>query len=50
MDKTEARNQYDDLMKRLTELSKLTEGNMAVSESDVHKWNLNCAETTKLED
>lgn len=50
MDKTEARNQYDDLLKRLTELNKQVEGNMAVSESDVHKWNLNCAETAKLED
>jgi len=50
MDKNEARNNNDDLLKRINDLMKKTEGSMALSESDFHKWNLNCTETARLEE
>jgi hypothetical protein len=49
MDKNEARNNHEELLKRIGELSKSGDG-MVISESDFHKWNQNCTETARLEE
>ncbi len=49
MDKAEARTNNEDLLKRIADLSKREDG-MLISESDFHKWNINCTETARLEE
>lgn len=49
MDKAEARANYEDLLTRIADLSKREDG-MLISESDFHKWNINCTETARLEE
>ena len=49
MDKAEARNNHEDLLKKIADLRKTGDG-MSISESDFHKWNINCTETARLEE
>jgi hypothetical protein len=49
MDKAEARSNHDDLLKKIADSGKRGDG-MLISESDFHKWNINCTETARLEE
>lgn len=49
MDKGEARANHEDLLKRIADMNKREDG-MLISESDFHKWNINCTETARLEE
>jgi len=52
MDKSEARSNHDDLLKKFGSASKDGGGRdgFVVSESDFHKWNNNCSETARIDE